>query len=200
MKRTTIYLDPSLEMRLKMEGLRRKQPMAELVREAVEVYLAGGSAAGPPGAGAFASGRRRYGLRSATRRSRTPGSARASPRRPKDRPRSGAREPAARHRDRLRLLRPQRCLACPRADAHAEPSRASLILPAPVIPEVDHLLGVEAGRAQPLRLLRRHHRQSLLHRRSSPGSLRPRRGHRRAVRRSAARVSWTRRSSRSPRP
>ena len=57
MKRTTIYLDPSLEVRLKMEGLRRNQPMAELVREAVEVYLAGGSVAGPPGAGAFASGR-----------------------------------------------------------------------------------------------------------------------------------------------
>jgi len=58
MKRTTIYLDAALEMRLKMEGLRRKQPMAELVREAVEVYLAGGAAAGPPGAGAFASGRK----------------------------------------------------------------------------------------------------------------------------------------------
>ena len=57
MKRTTIYLDPALEVRLKMEGLRRKQPMAELVREAVEVYLAGGASAGPPGAGAFASGR-----------------------------------------------------------------------------------------------------------------------------------------------
>jgi hypothetical protein len=57
MKRTTIYLDPSLEVRLKMEGLRRKQPMAELVREAVEVYLAGGTSSGPPGAGAFASGR-----------------------------------------------------------------------------------------------------------------------------------------------
>lgn len=58
MKRTTIYLDPDLELRLKMEGLRRKQPMAELVREAVEVYLAAGPASGPPGAGAFASGRR----------------------------------------------------------------------------------------------------------------------------------------------
>lgn len=58
MKRTTIYLDPDLEMRLKMEGLRRKQPMAELVREAVEVYLTRESGSGPPGAGAFASGRR----------------------------------------------------------------------------------------------------------------------------------------------
>jgi hypothetical protein len=58
MKRTTIYLDPELEVRLKMEGLRRKQPMAELVREAVEAYLAGDPKSGPPGAGAFASGRR----------------------------------------------------------------------------------------------------------------------------------------------
>jgi hypothetical protein len=58
MKRTTIYLEPDLELRLKMEGLRRKQPMAELVREAVEVYLAAGPAPGPPGAGAFSSGRR----------------------------------------------------------------------------------------------------------------------------------------------
>lgn len=58
MKRTTIYLDADLEMRLKMEGVRRKRPMAEIVREAVETYLAGGAAAGPPGGGAFASGRR----------------------------------------------------------------------------------------------------------------------------------------------
>lgn len=58
MKRTTIYLDADLEMRLKMEGQRRKQPMAELVREAVEVYLTREASAGPPGAGAFASGRR----------------------------------------------------------------------------------------------------------------------------------------------
>jgi hypothetical protein len=58
MKRTTIYLDADLEMRLKMEGVRRKRPMAELVREAVETYLAGGAAAGPPGGGAFTSGRR----------------------------------------------------------------------------------------------------------------------------------------------
>jgi len=57
MKRTTIYLEPELEVRLKMEGLRRKQPMAEIVREAVEAYLAREPTAGPPGAGAFASGR-----------------------------------------------------------------------------------------------------------------------------------------------
>ena len=56
MKRTTIYLEPELEVRLKMEALRRKQPMAEFVREAVEAYLAAGPVSGPPGAGAFASG------------------------------------------------------------------------------------------------------------------------------------------------
>jgi hypothetical protein len=58
MKRTTIYLEAELEMRLKMEGLRRKQPMAELVREAVEAYLSVPAGTGPPGAGAFASGHR----------------------------------------------------------------------------------------------------------------------------------------------
>jgi hypothetical protein len=56
MKRTTIYLEPELEVRLKMEALRRNQPMAEFVREAVEAYLAAGPVSGPPGAGAFASG------------------------------------------------------------------------------------------------------------------------------------------------
>jgi predicted nucleic acid-binding protein len=34
MKRTTIYFEPELEARLKAETLRRKQPMAEIVREA----------------------------------------------------------------------------------------------------------------------------------------------------------------------
>jgi len=57
MKRTTIYLEPELEMRLKVEGLRRKQSMAVLVREAVEAYLGAEPPTGPPGAGAFASGR-----------------------------------------------------------------------------------------------------------------------------------------------
>lgn len=56
MKRTTIYLPAEIEVRLKRETLRRGQPMAELVREAVEAYLAGDGEAGPPGAGAFSSG------------------------------------------------------------------------------------------------------------------------------------------------
>jgi hypothetical protein len=58
MKRTTLYLDSELEVRLKMEALRRGQPMAEIVREAVEAYLTTGPGDGPPGAGEFSSGRR----------------------------------------------------------------------------------------------------------------------------------------------
>ena len=58
MKRTTLYLSGDLELRLKREMVRRGQPMAEIVREAVEAYLSGDPAQGPPGAGAFASGHR----------------------------------------------------------------------------------------------------------------------------------------------
>jgi hypothetical protein len=58
MKRTTIYFDGDLELRLKVEVQRRKRPMAELVREAVEAYLTRQPEEGPPGGGAFSSGRR----------------------------------------------------------------------------------------------------------------------------------------------
>lgn len=58
MKRTTIYLEPELEALLKAETLRRRQPMAELIREAVRDYLVRSRPGPPPGAGAFASGRR----------------------------------------------------------------------------------------------------------------------------------------------
>jgi len=58
MKRTTIYLEPHLEVRLKTEAIQQKRPMAEIVREAVEAYLTREPLSGPPGAGAFASGRR----------------------------------------------------------------------------------------------------------------------------------------------
>lgn len=57
MKRTTIYLDPELEVLLKLEMLRQKRPMAELVREAVEAYVTRERRHAPPGAGAFSSGR-----------------------------------------------------------------------------------------------------------------------------------------------
>lgn len=56
MKRTTIYLDPELEVLLKLEATRRNQPMAELVREALRAHLAERRAGPPPGAGAFDSG------------------------------------------------------------------------------------------------------------------------------------------------
>jgi hypothetical protein len=56
-KRTTIYLDPELEVLLKLEMLRQKRPMAELVREAVYAYVTSEPRKAPPGAGAFASGR-----------------------------------------------------------------------------------------------------------------------------------------------
>lgn len=56
MKRTTIYLDPELEVLLKLEMLRQKRPMAEIVREAVQLYVSRERRAAPPGAGAFGSG------------------------------------------------------------------------------------------------------------------------------------------------
>jgi hypothetical protein len=57
MKRTTLYLEPDLEIRLKLEAMRRKKPMAEVIREALRSYL--GQESGrtmPPGGGAFSSG------------------------------------------------------------------------------------------------------------------------------------------------
>lgn len=54
MKRTTIYLDPELEMHLKLEARRQQKSMAEVIREALRRSL-------PPRprskyAGAFDSG------------------------------------------------------------------------------------------------------------------------------------------------
>jgi hypothetical protein len=57
MKRTTIYLDPEIEVLLKLEAVRRGEPMAELIRDALRAYLGGRPANPPPGAGAFDSGR-----------------------------------------------------------------------------------------------------------------------------------------------
>ena len=59
MKRTTIYLDADLEILLKLEALRRKQPMAELLREALRSYLSDVPRKLPPGVGAFDSGSRK---------------------------------------------------------------------------------------------------------------------------------------------
>jgi len=55
-KRSTIRLDPDLEVKLKLEALRRKQPMDELLREALRSYLSDVPRKLPPGAGAFDSG------------------------------------------------------------------------------------------------------------------------------------------------
>ena len=57
MKRTTIYLEPELEVLLKLEMLRQRRAMAEIVREAVHVYVTRRPRKAPPGARAFASGR-----------------------------------------------------------------------------------------------------------------------------------------------
>ena len=57
MKRTTIYLEPELEVRLKRETRRRRMPMAELIRAAVRQYLGEAPGRRPPGGGAFTSGR-----------------------------------------------------------------------------------------------------------------------------------------------
>lgn len=57
MRRTTIYLEPELEVLLRLEMLRQKRPMAELIREAVHAYVTREPRKAPPGAGAFASGR-----------------------------------------------------------------------------------------------------------------------------------------------
>ncbi|MGH6690401.1 MAG: CopG family transcriptional regulator [Gammaproteobacteria bacterium] len=57
MKRTTIYLEPALEVLLKLEMLRQKRPMAEIVRDAVQAYVTREPRKAPPGAGAFTSGR-----------------------------------------------------------------------------------------------------------------------------------------------
>jgi hypothetical protein len=58
MKRTTIYLEPETEILLKLEVLRQKRAMADIVREAVRSYVTRAPQKAPPGAGAFQSGRR----------------------------------------------------------------------------------------------------------------------------------------------
>ncbi len=58
MRRTTIYLEPDLELGLKREGRRQKRSMADLIRDAVRRYISEAPGRHPPGAGAFASGRK----------------------------------------------------------------------------------------------------------------------------------------------
>ena len=56
MKRTTIYLDTDLEIRLKIESMRSGRPAAEVIREALETYLRERRAGLPEGIGEFDSG------------------------------------------------------------------------------------------------------------------------------------------------
>ncbi|PZA08193.1 MULTISPECIES: CopG family transcriptional regulator [unclassified Meiothermus] len=56
MKRTTIYLDPDLEIRLKLEAQRRKKPMAEIIRELLRKELGKQPRPRSRYAGAFDSG------------------------------------------------------------------------------------------------------------------------------------------------
>ena len=56
MKRTTIYLEPELEIRLKLEAMRHKKPMSEVIRAALRAYLERQPKKIPPGMGAFDSG------------------------------------------------------------------------------------------------------------------------------------------------
>ncbi len=59
MKRTTIYLEPELEIRLKLEALRHSKPMSEVIREALRAHLDRQPKKElPPGMGAFDSGHR----------------------------------------------------------------------------------------------------------------------------------------------
>lgn len=63
MKRTTIYLDAETEVLLKLESVRRGQPAAELIREAIRAYLAERPGQLPAGRGRFQSGRRQTAAR-----------------------------------------------------------------------------------------------------------------------------------------
>ncbi len=53
MKRTTIYLEPDLEIRLKIEAMRAKKPMAEIIREALRELFGTQSRHPPLGVGEF---------------------------------------------------------------------------------------------------------------------------------------------------
>jgi hypothetical protein len=58
MRRTTIYLDAELDLRLRAESRRRRQPVAAIIRETLRERFVNEAPPGSPNAGAFASGRR----------------------------------------------------------------------------------------------------------------------------------------------
>lgn len=57
MRRTTVYLEPDLEMRLKAEARRVDQSVAQLIREALREKLDRAPRSRSSNAGAFSSGR-----------------------------------------------------------------------------------------------------------------------------------------------
>lgn len=56
MKRTTIYLEPDMEVALKLRAAREGKSMVEVIREALQAHLARAKPGPPPGMGEFASG------------------------------------------------------------------------------------------------------------------------------------------------
>jgi len=56
MRRTTIYLEPDLDVLVKLEAMRSHRSMTEILREALRAYLSSRPAPVPPGAGGFDSG------------------------------------------------------------------------------------------------------------------------------------------------
>jgi hypothetical protein len=58
MRRTTVYLEPETDVLLKLEAMRRKRPVAELIREALDSYVRRTGARLPPGIAGFDSGHR----------------------------------------------------------------------------------------------------------------------------------------------
>jgi hypothetical protein len=61
MKRTTVFIDESIEADLHALARRQQRPVAALVREAVEQYVVAGRRAGPARPGFVAIGRSGYG-------------------------------------------------------------------------------------------------------------------------------------------
>jgi ribbon-helix-helix CopG family protein len=56
MRRTTVYLETETDLLLKREAMRRRRPVAELIREALNGYVHRAGGRLPPGIGAFDSG------------------------------------------------------------------------------------------------------------------------------------------------
>lgn len=56
MRRTTVYLEPDLDLQIKAEARRLNQPVAQLIRDALRDRLARAPRSRSPHAGGFASG------------------------------------------------------------------------------------------------------------------------------------------------